>query len=713
MIAVFSRMGETVHLPDGATVLDFAYTVRSDLLDHCTRVWVNGEPGGLARRLAPGDLVEIETDRRFRGPLPAWEQAAFLPEHRRRLRRAISQRADHAEQGRQQVSDAIAVRCLAHGLPTPGEQELLRFLDQVARRFNFLGVEALCVALSSPELRDRHLTPTVAQVASFYIANRIGAMIVCADGTPVLRRYPRLRLAGAESGRGSPVRPGTPIAGRLRHPDSGHEELLVQPKPEDASGDGLLTLAWRPTRVEGSSYLVTIDAIDRQGLLGDILRLIYDHHVGQLQLRQVLADTDQPPYARILLTLAAADPAPIDQLRARLSGLGGEERMRVVVEQEQQGQAPENFESVPYTTSPVSHPELFLGRSSETRKILWAVTSGEHLVVVGGPSRIGKTSLLHWLANREFPLHQIRPVQLHLGSSNFTPASFWRALIDGVRESLKLHTFPGLPLPRLQLDGDDPFETAVRLLEQLTRGTPRQRVVLLIDEFTALHDHWAPQSAGQVALQLGALLERLQLVTALLVVHDPLYAIGEVTPELARLLQRGIQVRLDHLDHESARRLIVKPVEQLVTYDERLVTELVRLTDGHPYLLQYALMALHSHVAWQGAHHATAADLDVAVADLLGAGRHVFRHHRELLPPPAAAVAWAIARCTRGNGSCDPAQVRAELARIARPTRATTVAAQVASLQAAGLLVPGEAELQFRVPLFARWLAGLARPNQI
>lgn len=714
-VSVFSRNGEIVTLPNNSTVLDFACRVRSDLLDHCSRVWVNGEPASLSRRLAPGDVVEIETDRRFRGPLPSWEFAAFLPENRHRIRRALSQHADHAEQGRQLLAAAITARCLAHALPTPTEQALHQLLVQVARRFNFVGVEPLCVALCTPELRNRQHTPTLAQVANVYIANRLGALLACADGTPVARRYARLQVVAHDPKQNPPVRPGAPVAGRLRNAGTAHEELVLVPAPPPGTPlpPNLVPLVWRPAHAQGSTYVITIDTLDRHGLLGDLLSLVYAHDDGAFHLRQVFADAEQDAFARIVLSVVSTEPGQLDTLRARLATLAPEDRLRVVVEQEQAGHEPPLFDTVPYTTNPVSHPGLFLGRELEVKRIARTLASGANLVVVGGQSRIGKTSLLLWLANQELPLRQMRPALVHLGSCNFTARGFWRAVVEALHESFQRYHTQGMTLARFQLDDDDPYAAAAQAVEQLARDAARQRVVLLVDEFTALHESWPQPEAALVASQLSALLARMPYLSALLVAHDPLFAAGKVAVPIARLLQQGVFVRLDHLEHEAARRLVVKPVEHLIAYDEALVAELVRLTDGHPYLLQYTLMALHARVNWQGLQHARLADLDAVVAELLDIGRHLFRHHRELIPTASAPVAWAVARLTRGNSSCSRTAVSAELGRAGRPVSSRTLTRHIATLQDAGILAVGDDNLHLRIPLFARWIATLATPERL
>jgi RelA/SpoT family (p)ppGpp synthetase len=59
-VYVFTPRGEVVALPRGASVLDFAFGVHSELGMRARGARVNGEPGDLSRKLRSGDIVDIE-----------------------------------------------------------------------------------------------------------------------------------------------------------------------------------------------------------------------------------------------------------------------------------------------------------------------------------------------------------------------------------------------------------------------------------------------------------------------------------------------------------------------------------------------------------------------------------------------------------------------------------------------------------------------------
>ncbi len=70
-VYVFTPMSKIMALPRGATTVDFAYAIHSDVGDHCVAANVNGEPVALRTELKSGDVVEIVTAPGAK-PNPGW-----------------------------------------------------------------------------------------------------------------------------------------------------------------------------------------------------------------------------------------------------------------------------------------------------------------------------------------------------------------------------------------------------------------------------------------------------------------------------------------------------------------------------------------------------------------------------------------------------------------------------------------------------------------
>ncbi|MGP1396173.1 MAG: RelA/SpoT family protein [Inquilinaceae bacterium] len=100
----FTPKGLLIALPQGATPVDFAYAVHSEVGDRCVGAKINGRLLPLRHRLQNGDQVEIITSRTST-PSPEWERFAVTGKARARIRRFVrlQQRDQYAELGKAMV----------------------------------------------------------------------------------------------------------------------------------------------------------------------------------------------------------------------------------------------------------------------------------------------------------------------------------------------------------------------------------------------------------------------------------------------------------------------------------------------------------------------------------------------------------------------------------------------------------------------------------
>ncbi len=85
----FTPKGQLIQLPRGATPVDFAYAVHSQIGDTCVGAKVNGRLLPLRHELQNGDQVEIMTARGGT-PSPAWERFVVTGKARARIRRYVA-----------------------------------------------------------------------------------------------------------------------------------------------------------------------------------------------------------------------------------------------------------------------------------------------------------------------------------------------------------------------------------------------------------------------------------------------------------------------------------------------------------------------------------------------------------------------------------------------------------------------------------------------
>ncbi len=93
-VYVFTPKGRIVALPRGATAVDFAYNVHSDVGDHCVGVKINSEFMPLSTPLKNGDRVEVLTSESAR-PNPAWAHFAITGKARAHIRSALKNTHRH------------------------------------------------------------------------------------------------------------------------------------------------------------------------------------------------------------------------------------------------------------------------------------------------------------------------------------------------------------------------------------------------------------------------------------------------------------------------------------------------------------------------------------------------------------------------------------------------------------------------------------------
>ena len=107
-IVVFTPKGETITLPKGASVLDLAFTLHTDLGTHCIAGNVNHKLKPLSYKLVSGDQVEIITSNSG-SPKPEWEKFVVTAKGKTRLRAALRhQRRLVVEEGERRFMDFLA-----------------------------------------------------------------------------------------------------------------------------------------------------------------------------------------------------------------------------------------------------------------------------------------------------------------------------------------------------------------------------------------------------------------------------------------------------------------------------------------------------------------------------------------------------------------------------------------------------------------------------
>jgi GTP pyrophosphokinase len=148
-VFAFTPKGDLIALPRGATPVDFAYAVHSQIGDTCVGAKINGRLLPLRTQLANGDQVEIVTSR-AQTPSPTWERFVVTGKARARIRRFVrtQQRTQYLDLGRAIVQKAFR---------QDGQEFSERPLEAVMKQFNCASVEDLYVAVGEGLVTGREV----------------------------------------------------------------------------------------------------------------------------------------------------------------------------------------------------------------------------------------------------------------------------------------------------------------------------------------------------------------------------------------------------------------------------------------------------------------------------------------------------------------------------------------------------------------------------
>ena len=96
-VFVFTPKGDLFKFPKGATVLDFAYRIHTNVGSHCSGARINGKNVPLRTRLQSGDQVDILTHP-SQTPKRDWLSFAVTPKARSKIRQQLAEQATHQTQ---------------------------------------------------------------------------------------------------------------------------------------------------------------------------------------------------------------------------------------------------------------------------------------------------------------------------------------------------------------------------------------------------------------------------------------------------------------------------------------------------------------------------------------------------------------------------------------------------------------------------------------
>jgi guanosine-3',5'-bis(diphosphate) 3'-pyrophosphohydrolase len=159
-VFVFTPKGEVKSLAAGSTPLDFAYEIHTDVGHRCVGAKVSGKIVPLSYQLRSGDIVEVLTSKRERGPSRDWLALVKTTRARNKIKAwfKAESRRDTEHTGREQLQEALRKQ----GLPA---QKLVGspLLADVIREMGFRKADDFYIALGAAKISPKVVVNKVLQ----------------------------------------------------------------------------------------------------------------------------------------------------------------------------------------------------------------------------------------------------------------------------------------------------------------------------------------------------------------------------------------------------------------------------------------------------------------------------------------------------------------------------------------------------------------------
>lgn len=307
-IYVFSRDGDIIELPKGATVLDFAYYVHTQVGNRAQAARVNQRYVPLTYRLKTGEQVEIIT-RQAREPNRDWLVPSlgyiYTSRARSKLRQWFNRqdRDKNIEIGRQMLTkelerlsvhpNSIDLNDYTHLFNTNQADDILVGLVTGEVGLQQLTSHIIKQLKLEPEKEEDDYTPSIHPKAT----GKLDAYKICVEGLDNIE----IHLAGCCH----PVH-GEPIAGyitqssgvSIHHQDCAEYARLIQKEPERE-----ISASWYSKKGRYQPVEIYLEAYDRRGLLKDLSQVIDSEGINIRRVDTITAD-DEIAYLKLHLEVA-------------------------------------------------------------------------------------------------------------------------------------------------------------------------------------------------------------------------------------------------------------------------------------------------------------------------------------------------------------------------------------------------------------------------
>ncbi|MFB6812351.1 RelA/SpoT family protein [Streptomyces sp. NPDC056387] len=328
-VFVFTPKGDVIALPAGATPVDFAYAVHTEVGHRTIGARVNGRLVPLESTLDNGDLVEVFTSKaEGAGPSRDWLGFVKSPRARNKIRAWFSK--ERREEAIEHGKDAIARAMRKQNLPI---QRILTgdSLVTLAHEMRYPDISSLYAAIGEGHVAAQGVVQKLVQA----LGGEEAANEDIEESVPPSRARGK-RRGNADPGvvvKGvedvwvklarccTPV-PGDPIIGFVTRGSgvSVHRADCVNVDSLSQQPERMLEVEWAPTQSSVFLVAIQVEALDRSRLLSDVTRVLSDQHVNILS---AAVQTSRDRVATSRFTFEMGDPKHLGHVLKAVRGVEG------------------------------------------------------------------------------------------------------------------------------------------------------------------------------------------------------------------------------------------------------------------------------------------------------------------------------------------------------------------------------------------------------
>lgn len=318
-IYLFTPDGHVLDVPKGATPLDFAYRVHTEIGHSCRGAKVNGRIVPLSYILQTGEHVEIITGKQS-GPSRDWLNPNLGYINTSRARAKVQhwfkqQAREQNVQAGKLMLDRELTRLALNGVD----------YAQLIERLGIRSQDDLFAAVGSGDIRLMHVVNVAQQLIEPDSHSEQLELIPRRASKPARRGDIFIQGVGnlmtQLAGCCQPV-PGDPIIGYItlgRGVTVHRADCATAMQLQDRDSDRLIEVSWGSERVQTYPVEIYIKAYDRSGLLRDVSQMLANDKINVLEVSTRTNKDDN--YAAMLLTVEVPNINVLGRLLARISQL--------------------------------------------------------------------------------------------------------------------------------------------------------------------------------------------------------------------------------------------------------------------------------------------------------------------------------------------------------------------------------------------------------